>query len=109
MTTTKKRYTVGPSGFGRGWSYECHVEGCGCRGGSVDYDRCERLAEAHIAAKHPELVNPLAAERRLQVNADPLLAAPLAVCRQCNRRAPWCSCGAADYATGETSEESVRG
>lgn len=32
------------------------------------------------------------------VNPEPLKAEPILVCRQCRMRAPWCSCGAADYA-----------
>lgn len=34
----------------------------------------------------------------MQVNADPLKVETIPVCRGCKRRAPWCNCGAADYA-----------
>lgn len=35
--------------------------------------------------------------RRLQVNPEPLVVVDVGRCSGCGRRAPWCSCGKADY------------
>jgi hypothetical protein len=40
-------------------------------------------------------------ERRVEVNPEPLEAKPIPVCKGCGKRAPWCSCGAADYEVPE--------
>jgi hypothetical protein len=35
---------------------------------------------------------------RLTVNPEPLRVESIPICRGCGKRAPWCSCGAMDYA-----------
>lgn len=36
-------------------------------------------------------------ERRMAFNPEPLSAESIPTCQTCKKRAPWCSCGSADY------------
>lgn len=69
----------------------------------VDYERYD--GELQYLTGHRDdtvyverrfMVNP--EERRFTVNPEPLKVVNVPSCRQCRKRAPWCSCGAMDYA-----------
>lgn len=45
--------------------------------------------------------------RPLQHNEEPVRVVKVVRCRRCRKRAPWCSCGAADYDDLPASDEIV--
>jgi hypothetical protein len=51
--------------------------------------------DAFLGARDPE--PPVRASERMNLNPDPLKMVVVKRCRGCGKRAPWCSCGAADY------------
>lgn len=44
---------------------------------------------------------------RMNLNPEPLKAVRVLVCRGCRKRAPWCSCGEADYFDPQPTADSV--